>query len=56
MQPATNELHSAVVNLADLCQSEESFIEKASRDAHIDKQHAWAVGNTMYVFGTPAAP
>ncbi|CAE6418226.1 hypothetical protein BN14_00124 [Rhizoctonia solani AG-1 IB] len=55
MQPATNELHSAVVNLADLCQSEESFIEKASRDAHIDKQHAWAVGNTIRTLMPDAA-
>ncbi|CAE6433380.1 unnamed protein product [Rhizoctonia solani] len=47
MQLATNEVDKTVVNLADLCQSEETFIEKASRDAHIDKQHAWAVGNTI---------
>ncbi|KAF8758410.1 Biotin and thiamine Synthesis associated domain [Rhizoctonia solani] len=47
MQLATNEVHDVIVDLADLYQSEEHFIEEASRNAHIDKQHAWAVGNTI---------
>ncbi|CUA72304.1 hypothetical protein RSOLAG22IIIB_00969 [Rhizoctonia solani] len=47
MQLATNEVEKIVVNLADLCQTQENFVDKASRNAHIDKQHAWAVGNTV---------
>ncbi|CAE6530216.1 unnamed protein product [Rhizoctonia solani] len=47
MQLATNEVQKVVVNLADLCQSQENFIDKASRNAHVDKQHAGALGNTI---------
>ncbi|KAJ1310345.1 hypothetical protein OPQ81_007084 [Rhizoctonia solani] len=59
MQLATNEVQKAVVNLGDLFQSQENFIDKACRNAHIDRQHAWALGKTLQTLvldlGPPSA-
>ncbi|KAG8747998.1 hypothetical protein FRC10_009750 [Ceratobasidium sp. 414] len=54
--PATNEVPKIVVDLADLCLSQEKFIDKTSQNANITRGTAQAIANTVRTLTMNSGP
>ncbi|KAG9126912.1 hypothetical protein FRC07_001418 [Ceratobasidium sp. 392] len=53
---ASNEVPKIVVDLADLCSSQEKFIDKTSQNANITRKTAWAIANTVRTLTMNSGP
>ncbi|QRW00241.1 hypothetical protein RhiJN_28259 [Ceratobasidium sp. AG-Ba] len=52
----SDEVSKTIVDLADLCSSQQKFIEKTSQNAGVTQKTAWAISNTIQTLTMDCGP